>query len=158
MLQDNVLEMEYSIFGAGGPRENANAKGRGVCYANDVPKFLPFMSRGKCAYFSCTNFVTNLCRVTVIKSNELTIRKLRSCCLLFSRHTPNIERNTSSYVAQMETFCTLVGNIERRRSFFSFLIPKLRKSLNERTFTRFGVFPFHTFKLYQLGRTTRITF
>ena len=119
--------MEYSIFGAGGPRENANAKGRGVCYVNDVQDFYLFLSRGKCAYFSCTNFVTNLCRVTVIKRNELTIRKLRSCCLLNSQHTPNIERNTSSYVAQMETFCTLVGNIERRRSLIFLSDPEVAK-------------------------------
>ena len=89
--------------------------------------FCLFLSRGKCAYFSCTNFVTNLCRVTVIKRNELTIRKLRSCCLLNSQHTPNISWNTSSYVAYLKSSAHWVWNIERRRTSIFLYGPEVAK-------------------------------
>lgn len=36
--------MEYSFFADPWPKENAMAKGRGVCIASAFPKFLPFFS------------------------------------------------------------------------------------------------------------------
>ena len=52
-----MLEIEYSIFGCGDSMENPIAKGRGVCYANDVPKFLPFLLTAPLTYFFYTIFL-----------------------------------------------------------------------------------------------------